>query len=124
VTKGQAGQDMNEAAKGSKAKEPLTPMAQSVVEGLDRDRICDLESSEAPVDLDDMEADIDSEVVEPEPVTKKTKGNMKDKNKDKVPILNLRDEIRANRKNIPNTGRLEVRRGPKLPDQDNRSYAR
>ena len=123
MTKGQAGQDMNEAAKGTKAKEPLTPMAQPIVEGLDRDQICDLESSEAPVDLDNMESDIDSEVVKPELVTKKTKGNIKDKNKDKVPILNLRDEVRANRKNIPNTGRLAVCRGPKLPDQDNHSYA-
>ena len=41
------------------------------------------------MDLDNMESDIDSEVVKPEPVTKKTKGNIKDKNKDKVPILNL-----------------------------------
>jgi hypothetical protein len=99
---------MNETAKASKAKVPLTLMAQSVVEDLDRDQFSDLESSEAPAD--NIESDIDSEVVESEPVTKKKmKGNMKDKNKNKVPILNLRDEVRANRKNIPNAGgRLKV----------------
>jgi hypothetical protein len=78
---------MNEMAKASKAEEPLTLMAQSIIKGLDRDQFCDLESSEAPTD--NIESDIDSKVVEPEPVTKKTKRNMKDKNKDKVPILNL-----------------------------------
>ena len=99
VTKGQ---DMNETAKASKAKEPLTLMTQSVVDGLDRDQFCDLESSEAPAD--NIESDIDSEVVELKLVTKKMKRNMKDKNKDKVPILNLQDKVRANHKNIPNTG--------------------
>ena len=95
---------MTKSAKVLKSKGPATPMAQSVGKELNRDQFSKLDSSEAPVN--NIESDIDSEVVEPEPVTKKkkTKGDMMDKNKDKVPILNLQDEIRANHKKIPNSG--------------------
>ncbi len=82
---------MSESTKASKAKEPLTLMAQSVCEELDRDQFSKLDSSEAPAN--NIESNIDSEVVEPEPVTKKkkTKRNMnnKGKGKDKAPIINL-----------------------------------
>jgi hypothetical protein len=80
---------MSELAKALKSKEPPTPMAQSVGKELNRDQFSELDSSEAPAN--NIELDIDSEVVKPEPVTKKKKmkGDMTDKNKDKVPILNL-----------------------------------
>jgi hypothetical protein len=80
---------MTESVKALKSKGPATPMAQSVGKELNRDQFSELDSSEAPAN--NIESDIDSEVVEPEPVTKKkkTKGDVMDKNKDKVPILNL-----------------------------------
>jgi hypothetical protein len=80
---------MTESAKAFKSKGPATPMAQSVSKELNRDQFSELDSSEAPAN--NIESDINSEVVEPEPVTKKKKmkGDMMDKNKDKVPILNL-----------------------------------
>jgi hypothetical protein len=100
---------MTELAKALKSKGTATPMAQSVGKELNRDQFSELDSSEAFAN--NIELDIDSEVVEPEPVTKKKKmkGDVMDKTKDKVPILNLRDEIRANREKIPNSGgRLKV----------------
>ena len=81
-------------------------MAQSICEEPDRDQFSELNSSDTPAN--NVELDIDSEVVEPEPepepepVTKKKKMKRDMKDKDKVPITNLRDEIRANRQKIPN----------------------
>ncbi len=86
--------DMSESTYTSKSKEPLTLMAQSICEKLDRDQFSKLDSSDAPVN--NIESEIDSEVVEPEPepepepVTKKKKKMKRDvKDKDKVPITNL-----------------------------------
>jgi hypothetical protein len=111
---GTRGQDMpvSKTANVSKSKEPLILKAQPVDEELDRDQFSGLDSSEAPAN--DVESDIDSEVVEPVQVTKNKKGKAKakakDRKKDKAPTLNLRDEIRANCKKIPNSGgHLEVK---------------
>jgi hypothetical protein len=93
---------MSESTYASKSKEPPTLMAQSICEEPDRDQFSELDSSDAPAN--NVESDVDSEVVEPEPepVTKKKKTKRDMKDKDKVPITNLRDEIRANRQKIPN----------------------
>lgn len=92
---------MSKSMNAPKSKESPTPMAQTVCEELDEDHFTDLNSSEAPAN--NIESDSDTEVVEPEPVTKKKKTkNMK--GKDKAPVINLRDEIRANRQKIPNLG--------------------
>jgi hypothetical protein len=98
------GHDMSESTYASKSKEPPTLMAQSICEEPDRDQFSELDSSDAPAN--NVESDVDSEVVEPEPepepVTKKKKTKRDMKDKDKVPITNLRDEIRANRQKILN----------------------
>ena len=103
---GTRGQDMpaSKTANIPKSKEPLILMAQSVDKELDGDQFSDPDSSEAPVNV--VESDIDSDVVDPVQVTKnkKGKGKAKERKKDKAPTLNLRDEIRANRKKIPNSG--------------------
>ncbi len=115
------GHDMSESTYASKSKEPPTLMAQSICEELDRDQFSELDSSDAPVN--NIELDIDSEVVEPElepePVTKKKKKMKRDvKDKDKVPITNLQDKIRANCQKILNPGGCLKVEG-QLPDQDN-----
>ena len=94
----------SKTANTSKSKEPLILMAQSIDKELDGDQFSDPDSSEAPVNV--VESDIDSDVVDPVQVTKnkKGKGKAKERKKDKAPTLNLRDEIRANRKKIPNSG--------------------
>ena len=103
---GMKGQDMpaSKTANASKFKEPLVLMAQSVDDELDGGQFGDPDSSEAPAN--DVESNIDSEVVDPVPITKNKKGRKgkakaNNRKKDKA---NLRDEIRANRKKMPNSG--------------------
>lgn len=119
------GQDMraSKTANTSKSKVPLVLTAQSVDKELDGDQLGDPDSSEAPAN--DVGSDIDSEVVDPVPIAKNTKGKGKanKKKKDKAPTLNLRDEIRANRKKIPNSGGHLMVKWSKLPDQDNHAHA-
>lgn len=107
----------SKTANASKSEEPLVLKAQSVDEELDGDQFGDPDSSEAPAN--DVESETEPEVVDPVPITKNKKGKGKGKakakvnkkKKDKAPTLNLRDEIRANRKEIPNSGgHLKVKR--------------
>ena len=90
------GQDMpaSKTANASKFKEPLVLMAQSVDDELDGGQFSDPDSSEAPVN--NVESNINSEVVDPVPITKNKKGGKgkakakaNNRKKDKAPTLNL-----------------------------------
>ena len=121
------GYDMSESMYASKSnlKEPPTLMAQSICKELDRDQFSELNSSDAPANNIELDIELDIEVVEPElePVTKKKKTKRDVKDKDKVPITNLRDEIRANCQKILNLGGCLKVEG-QLPNQDNHNCMR
>ena len=95
---GTKGQNMpaSKTANASKFKEPLVLMAQSIDNKLDGGQFGDPDSSEAPVN--NVESNINSEVVDPVPITKNKKGGKgkakakakaNNRKKDKAPTLNL-----------------------------------
>jgi hypothetical protein len=100
-------QNVAKKTKVSKSKGPQTLEAQSVDNELDEDFL-ELEDSKGAADAE--ASDINAEIKKPEPVKKARKTKGRAKNKDKVTMPKLREEIRTRRKEAPKSvARVRVR---------------